>query len=78
MRTARRTAGSLAPPNQSGGNGLVNGLGSIGAFSSCQNSPWKVARGWIGVRLDRDVDWAEIAEICQDPYRVISAGRSAR
>jgi hypothetical protein len=42
MRTARRSAGSLAPPNHSGGNGFWNGLGSIGAFSSCQNSPWKV------------------------------------
>jgi hypothetical protein len=24
------------------------------------------------VRLDRDADWAEIAELCQDAYRVIA------
>jgi predicted DNA-binding protein (MmcQ/YjbR family) len=34
-------------------------------------------RGWIGVRLDRDVDWAEIAELCQDAYRVIAPARLA-
>lgn len=25
--------------------------------------PYVGGRGWIGVRLDRDVDWAEIAEL---------------
>ena len=37
-------------------------------------------RGWIGVRLDGGVDWAEIAELCQDAYRVIAraAGRPSR
>jgi predicted DNA-binding protein (MmcQ/YjbR family) len=34
-------------------------------------------RGWIGVRLDGDVDWAEIAELCQDAYRVIAPARLA-
>ena len=34
-------------------------------------------RGWIGVRLDREVDWAEIAELCQDAYRVIAPARLA-
>ena len=34
-------------------------------------------RGWIGVRLDRDADWAEIAELCQDAYRVIAPARLA-
>jgi len=29
-------------------------------------------RGWIGVRLDRSLDWAEIAELCQDAYRAIA------
>ncbi|HEY1321127.1 MAG TPA: MmcQ/YjbR family DNA-binding protein [Streptosporangiaceae bacterium] len=33
--------------------------------------------GWIGVRLDRDVDWSEIAELCQDAYRVIAPARLA-
>ena len=30
--------------------------------------PYVGGRGWIGVRLDRDADWAEIAELCQDAY----------
>lgn len=37
--------------------------------------PYVGSRGWIGVRLDRDVDWAEIAELCQDAYRVIAPAR---
>jgi|HubBroStandDraft_6_1064221.scaffolds.fasta_scaffold190407_2 hypothetical protein len=40
--------------------------------------PYVGGRGWVGVRLDGDVDWAEIAELCQDAYRVVSAGSSAR
>jgi hypothetical protein len=39
--------------------------------------PYVGGRGWIGVRLDRDVDWAEIAELCQDAYRVIAPARLA-
>ena len=26
-------------------------------------------RGWLGVRLDRSPDWAEVAGICADAYR---------
>ena len=37
--------------------------------------PYVGGRGWIGVRLDRDLDWAEIAELCQDAYRAIAPGR---
>ena len=37
--------------------------------------PYVGGRGWIGVRLDRDVNWAEIAELCQDAYRVIAPAR---
>ena len=47
MRTARRSAGSLAAPNHSGGYGFWNGFGSIGAFSSCQNWPPKVTLGSV-------------------------------
>jgi hypothetical protein len=32
-------------------------------------------RGWIGVRLDSDLDWAEVAEVCRDAYRVIAPAR---
>jgi hypothetical protein len=45
--------------------------------------PYVGGRGWIGVRLDAgidrtEIDWTEIAELCQDAYRVVSAGSSAR
>jgi hypothetical protein len=34
--------------------------------------PYVGGRGWLGVRLDGDVDWTEIAELCQDAYRTIA------
>jgi hypothetical protein len=34
--------------------------------------PYVGHRGWLGVRLDRDPDWAEIAEVCTDAYREIA------
>ena len=34
--------------------------------------PYVGHRGWLGVRLDGDPDWAEIAELCADAYRVIA------
>jgi len=35
--------------------------------------PYVGGRGWIGVRLDADpVDWAEIAELCEDAYRAVA------
>jgi hypothetical protein len=37
--------------------------------------PYVGGRGWIGVRLDGEPDWAEIAELCQDAYRVIAPAR---
>ncbi|MBV9096365.1 MAG: MmcQ/YjbR family DNA-binding protein [Streptosporangiaceae bacterium] len=37
--------------------------------------PYVGGRGWIGVRLDHDVDWAEIAELCQDAYRAVAPAR---
>ena len=39
--------------------------------------PYVGGRGWIGVRLGGDVDWAEIAELCQDAYRAIAPARLA-
>ena len=39
--------------------------------------PYVGGRGWIGVRLDGGVDWAEIAELCQDAYRAIAPARLA-
>jgi hypothetical protein len=34
--------------------------------------PYVGGRGWLGVRLDGDVDWDEIAELCQDAYRTVA------
>ena len=37
--------------------------------------PYVGGRGWIGVRLDRGVGWAEIATICEDAYRVVAPAK---
>jgi hypothetical protein len=34
--------------------------------------PYVGTRGWLGVRLDVEVDWAEIAEIATDAYRTVA------
>jgi hypothetical protein len=34
--------------------------------------PYVGGRGWIGVRLDVDVDWDEIADIVEDAYRMVA------
>jgi hypothetical protein len=37
--------------------------------------PYVGGRGWLGVRLDGELDWAEIAELCQDAYRAVAPVR---
>jgi hypothetical protein len=37
--------------------------------------PYVGHRGWVGVRLDGTVDWAEVAEVCEDAYRLIAPKR---
>jgi hypothetical protein len=39
--------------------------------------PYVGGRGWLGVRLDGGVDWAEVAELCQDAYRTVALARLA-
>jgi hypothetical protein len=34
--------------------------------------PYVGHRGWVGVRLSGPVDWAEVAEVCEDAYRVVA------
>jgi hypothetical protein len=34
--------------------------------------PYVGTRGWLGVRLDGRVDWAEVEEICEDAYRSVA------
>jgi len=35
--------------------------------------PYVGRRGWVGMRLDNDVDWTEVAEMCRDAFRVVAA-----
>jgi hypothetical protein len=37
--------------------------------------PYVGHRGWLGVRLDGVIDWAEIAELCEDAYRTVAPAR---
>jgi hypothetical protein len=37
--------------------------------------PYVGHRGWIGLRLDVEPDWAEVAEICTDAYRQVAPKR---
>jgi hypothetical protein len=37
--------------------------------------PYVGGRGWLGVRLDVELDWDEIAEMCQDAYRHVAPKR---
>lgn len=40
--------------------------------------PYVGHRGWVGVRLDGDVDWQEVSELCEDAYRVVAPARLVR
>lgn len=37
--------------------------------------PYVGHRGWVGVRLDGAVDWAEVEEVCRDAYTAVTARR---
>jgi hypothetical protein len=37
--------------------------------------PYVGTRGWLGVRLDGEVDWDEVAERCGDAYRTVAPAR---
>jgi hypothetical protein len=32
-------------------------------------------RGWLGIRLDRGIDWTELAELVDDAYRCVAPKR---
>ena len=34
--------------------------------------PYVGHRGWLGVRLDRDLDWGEVAQVLRDAYRCVA------
>lgn len=35
--------------------------------------PYVGHRGWVGVRIDNEPDWAEVAEIVRDAYRQVAS-----
>ena len=37
--------------------------------------PYVGHRGWLGVRLDRGLDWDELAGICEDAYAQVAPRR---
>jgi hypothetical protein len=37
--------------------------------------PYVGSRGWIGLRLDGDVDWAEVEVLCEDAFRSVASRR---
>jgi len=37
--------------------------------------PYVGPSGWIGIRLDRNPDWAEIGELMKDSYRLVAPKR---
>jgi hypothetical protein len=37
--------------------------------------PYVGHRGWLGVRLDRGVDWDELAGLCEDAYAQVAPRR---
>ncbi|HET6811591.1 MAG TPA: MmcQ/YjbR family DNA-binding protein [Acidimicrobiales bacterium] len=37
--------------------------------------PYVGSRGWLGVRLDGKVDWAEVTALCEDAYRTVAPRR---
>jgi hypothetical protein len=34
--------------------------------------PYVGGRGWIGVRLDGDIDWDELKAICEEAFRTVA------
>jgi hypothetical protein len=40
--------------------------------------PYVGHRGWVGVRLESAVDWAEVGELCEDAYRCIAPAKLIR
>lgn len=40
--------------------------------------PYVGSRGWVGMRLDAEVDWQEVAEMCGEAYRTVAPRRLTR
>jgi len=37
--------------------------------------PYVGHRGWLGMRLDGHVDWAEVAVVCREAFRAVAPKR---
>jgi hypothetical protein len=37
--------------------------------------PYVGSQGWLGLRLDGRVDWAEVAAVCEEAYRAVAPKR---
>lgn len=37
--------------------------------------PYVGTRGWLGVRLDGDVEWREVGAMCEEAYRTVAPAR---
>ena len=44
-----------------------------GSWSGSHRPAYVGGRGWLGVRLDRSPDWAEVGEIVEDAYRTVAS-----
>jgi hypothetical protein len=40
--------------------------------------PYVGHRGWVGLRMDGDVDWTEVAELCHEAYRAVAPASLVR
>ncbi len=38
--------------------------------------PYVGPSGWVGIRLDRDVDWELVAEVLEEGYRLVAPRRA--
>ena len=47
----------------------------IAASDRCFRPPYVGHRGWVGYRLDGQVDWDEVAELLEDAYRHVAPAR---
>lgn len=34
--------------------------------------PYVGGRGWVGIRLDTDVDWDELTAVCEEAFRTVA------
>ena len=50
----------------------------VGSSDRYFRPPYVGHRGWIGVRLDGDVDWDELAEVIVDAFRTVAPAKLVR